>query len=116
MRITPDKIQHEQRLVWECDPSRFEYVRQRIERCGTRQRGVTLSSRGERVGYAILAPYAPRLRKGTWERRVFYVTDWDRSEDPTGPYDWSAPHEAVDPRTLEPGEVGRITRRAWAGA
>jgi hypothetical protein len=115
MRITPDNIEHEERLVWECDPSGFEYVRQRLEICGTRVKGVPFNGRGERIGYAILAPYAPRIRKGTWERRVFYVRPNDRSEHPrsAGPYDWTAPHEAVDPRTLSAGVVGEITSRAW---
>jgi hypothetical protein len=115
MRITPDNIEHEERLVWECDPSGFEYVRQRLEICGTRVKGVPFNGRGERIGYAILAPYAPRIRKGTWERRVFYVRPNDRSEHPrsAGPYDWTAPREAVDPRTLSAGVVGEITPRAW---
>ena len=115
MRITPDNIEHEERLVWECDPSGFEYVRQRLEICGTRVKGVPFNGRGERIGYAILADYAPRIRKGTWERRVFYVRPNDRSEHPrsAGPYDWTAPHEAVDPRTLSAGVVGEITPRAW---
>ncbi len=113
MRITPDNIEHEQRIVWECDPSGFEYVRQRLERAGTRVKPVPFNGRGERVGYSVLTVDAPRLRKGVWERRVFYVTDWDRSEEPSGPYDWTAPHEAVDPRSLAPGAVGRITSRVW---
>jgi PHP family Zn ribbon phosphoesterase len=115
MRITPDKIEHEERIVWEQDPSRFEYVRQRLERCGTRVKGVPFNGRGERVGYAVLAPHAPRIRKGVWERRVFYVRSNDRSEHPreAGPYEETAPYEAVDPRSLAPGAVGRITQRVW---
>jgi hypothetical protein len=116
MRITTDKIEHESRLVWEIEePESLPYVRQRLELAGTRQHGVALRSKGERIGYALLEDGAPGVegRKGTFRRRVFYLQSNDRAGLPGGPYETTAPHEAVDPRTLEPGQVGRITERAW---
>ncbi|WP_326598366.1 DUF6009 family protein [Streptomyces sp. NBC_01803] len=50
---------------------------------------------------------------GTFARRVFWVKDHDRSEQPNGLYKTSAPSEAVDPRTVEPGAWGQLTERAW---
>jgi hypothetical protein len=117
MRLDSEKIEHEARIVWEKPVGRFEYVRQRLAICGTRTKGVPFAGKGERVGYAILEPGAPRIRKGTWERRVFFVRSYDRSEYPRpqgGPYEETAPHEAVDPRTVGPGELGELTDRAWA--
>lgn len=119
MRITTDSIRLEERLVWEVeDVGALPYVRQRFELAGTRQSGVPLRSKGERIGYATLADYAPGVegRKGTFRRRVFYLQANDRAGLPGGPYETTAPSEAVDPQTLEARRVGRITPRAWGEA
>jgi len=115
MRIAPDTIQHETRICWEEAPGQYEYVRQRLETCGTRQRGVPLNGPGRRIGYAVLSEDAPGVpgRKGTFLRRVFFLKSYDRAEIESSPYEESAPWEAVDPSTIGPGEMGKLTGTAW---
>ncbi|MFI9190476.1 DUF6009 family protein [Streptomyces californicus] len=48
-------------------------------------------------------------------RRVFWVKEHDRSEQPDGAYSSGAPSEAVDPRTVAPRVCGELTERAWGG-
>ncbi|GHF56250.1 hypothetical protein GCM10010504_25520 [Streptomyces griseus] len=52
---------------------------------------------------------------GRFIRRVFWVKEYDRSEQPDGTYGTAAPSEAVDPRTVAPGVWGELTERAWGG-
>ncbi|MEU7609529.1 DUF6009 family protein [Micromonospora sp. NPDC049204] len=50
-------------------------------------------------------------------RRVFFVKPYDRgAAQDDGRYKHSAPADAVDPRTLAPGEPGFLTERAWGGS
>ncbi len=48
----------------------------------------------------------------TFKRRVFWIKEHDRSEQPDGVYKSDAPSEAVDPRTVTPGVWGGRTDRA----
>lgn len=100
------------RIEWERDPTDMAYVRVRSRPAGTRQRGVTHHV-GERVGYAVLRADAPSPEPGVFRRRVFYLKDHDRPNDPDGGYSTGAPAEAVDPLTVEPGVPGELTERAW---
>lgn len=111
-------VANEESIVWLENPERFDYVRQTVEYKATRQRGIGRRTwNGNRnqwaVGYATLRADAPSHDPGRFRRRVFWVTPWDRSEQPDGKYRTGAPGEAVDPRTVKPGKVGRMTRRAW---
>ncbi|WP_405706344.1 DUF6009 family protein [Streptomyces sp. NBC_00069] len=69
------------------------------------------------VGYALLKGDAPNNSDtpGTFSRRVFWVKEHDRSEQPAGTYSSGAPTEAVDPRTVTPRTPGELTERAWGG-
>ncbi|MFD3504642.1 DUF6009 family protein [Streptomyces sp. NPDC058678] len=59
------------------------------------------------MDYAVLRADAPSSDSpGQFIRRVFWVKEHDRSEQPDGTYKTSAPSEAVDPRTLSPGVWG----------
>ncbi|MFD3537221.1 DUF6009 family protein [Streptomyces sp. NPDC058664] len=70
----------------------------------TRQKPVGWNETGLRVGYSVLKPDAPSGdTTGRFVRRVFWVKDYDRSEQPDGTYKTSEPSEAVDPRTVAPG-------------
>ncbi|WP_093748889.1 DUF6009 family protein [Streptomyces sp. PAN_FS17] len=108
-------LEHEDGIVWTEDIERFDYVRQSVElSVSTRRRPVPWSGSGRRIGYAVLRLDAPSGDvPGKFIRRVFWVKDYDRSEQPNGTYERSAPSEAVDPRTVAPGVWGEITERAW---
>ncbi|WTC17131.1 DUF6009 family protein [Streptomyces cellulosae] len=108
-------LEYEDDIVWTEDIERFEYVRQSVElSAGTRRRPVPWRGTGRRVGYAVLCPDAPSGDvPGNFVRRVFWVKEYDRSEQPNGTYRHSAPSEAVDPRTVAPGVWGKLTERAW---
>ncbi|MER5909699.1 DUF6009 family protein [Streptomyces sp. NPDC001982] len=97
------------------DIESFDYVRQSVElSVSTRRRPVAWRGTGRRVGYAVLRADAPSGDvPGKFRRRVFWIKDYDRSEQPNGTYSQSAPSEAVDPRTVAPGVWGELTERAW---
>ncbi|WP_330345169.1 DUF6009 family protein [Streptomyces longwoodensis] len=108
-------LEHEEEIVWTEDIEKFDYVRQSVAHSvKTRQRPVPWSGNGRRVGYAVLRGNAPSgAVPGHFVRRVFWVKEHDRSEQPNGMYRRSAPAEAVDPRTVAPGVWGEVTERAW---
>lgn len=113
----PKLIAHETEIVWTEDIERFDYVREYLDQCaGTRRRPVRWDRRGRLVGYAVLAADAPNNgNPGYFNRRVFWVSEDDRSERPDGKYEVGAPAEAVDPRTVAPGVWGQMTERASGG-
>ncbi|MFI7630294.1 DUF6009 family protein [Microbispora rosea] len=113
----PSLIQHETDIVWTEDIDRFDYVREHLDQyAATRQRPVRWNNRGRRVGYSVLAADAPNSgSNGCFNRRVFWVSEDDRSERPDGIYQTGTPVEAVDPRTVSPGVWGEMTERAWGG-
>ncbi len=103
-------------IVWLEDPERFDYVRESRTYCGTRHRRPPKHAldAGRMVGYSTLAPNTRALAgaPGCFERRVFWVKHYDRSEDPDGVYRTGVPAEGVDPRTVRPNELGDLTERA----
>ncbi|MFD7403422.1 DUF6009 family protein [Streptomyces sp. NPDC059866] len=77
-------------------------------------RPISWNGPGRRVGYAVLRADAQSgAVPGKYVRRVFWVKEHDRSEQPDGLYKTSAPSGAVDPRTVAPGVWGELTERAW---
>lgn len=109
-------LEHEEQIVWTEDVGGFDYVRQTVTRLSTtRRKPVGWNGTGRRVGYSVLKSDAPSGDTGRFVRRVFWVKDYDRSEQPDGTYKTSAPSEAVDPRTVAPGVLGELTERAWGG-
>ncbi|MCC5031885.1 DUF6009 family protein [Streptomyces sp. WAC 00631] len=115
MGENPKALEHEDGIVWTEDVGAFDYVRQSVElSVSTRRKPVPWRGHGRRVGYAVLRPDAPSGDvPGKFVRRVFWVKEHDRSEQPNGMYKRSAPSEAVDPRTVAPGVWGELTERAW---
>lgn len=110
-------LRHESDIEWTEDITRLDYVREYIDAWAcTRRRPVPWRGPGRRVGYSLLTADAPNNgQPGFFTRRVFWVNDHDRSEQPEGIYRTGAPVEAVDPRTVRPGAHGEITERAWGG-
>ncbi|MEU6662286.1 DUF6009 family protein [Streptomyces sp. NPDC046821] len=108
-------LEHEDGIVWTEDAERMDYVRQSVDLFATtRRKPVAWNGSGRRVGYAVLNPDAPSGDEpGRFARRVFWVKNYDRSEQPKGTYRDHAPSEAVDPRTVAPGVWGELTERAW---
>jgi hypothetical protein len=113
----PDAIRDEVRIVWTEDVSALDYVRETLSvDAGTRRGPVPWRGHGRRVGYSVLRADAPSgIAPGKFSRRVFWIKDHDRSEQPNGIYQTAAPSEAIDPRTVSPGVWGEITERAWGG-
>ncbi|WP_223186575.1 DUF6009 family protein [Streptomyces sp. CBMA29] len=111
-------LAHEESIIWTEDVDDFDYVRQSVvTNAGTRRRPVSWTGTGRRVGYAVLRGDAPSGDvPGHFTRRVFWVKEHDRSEQPDGTYKTTAPAEAVDPRTVAPGVWGEQTDRAWDAA
>ncbi|MFD9688134.1 DUF6009 family protein [Kitasatospora sp. NPDC059088] len=115
MNRDPEAIQHEDEIVWDEDVSHFDYVREALDLFATTRRGpLRCPGPGRRVGYSVLEADAPSgeapLR---FARRIFWVKEHDRSEQPEGPYKTEAPAEGVDPRTIAPRVWGKLTDRAW---
>ncbi|WP_370672033.1 DUF6009 family protein [Streptomyces sp. BpilaLS-43] len=74
------------------------------------QRRTTAHTCGpSKVGCYVLKSDAPSGHE--FVRRAFWVKDYDRSEQPDGMYKTSAPREAVDPRTVRAGSMGRSSAR-----
>lgn len=109
------ELRHEDGIVWLEDIERFDYVREHVvTSAATRRRPIPWDGPGRRVGYSVLAAKAPNNgQPGMFTRRIFWVKDYDRSEDPGGIYKTGTPSEGVDPRTVQPGVPGQLTDRAW---
>ncbi|MFI7643525.1 DUF6009 family protein [Nonomuraea sp. NPDC049400] len=107
---------HEENLVWLEDIETLDYVRQSLERVHRRRGKPPYRRPGRLVGYAELLPDAKASRaSGSFIRRVFWLAPHDRDQQPDGFYAAAAPSEAVDPRTVAPGEVGDKTERSQGG-
>jgi len=106
----------EERIIWLADIEDLDYVRQTIF-LTHRRRGKPAGWRiGRLIGYAELRRDAPNDGTGyVFARRVFYLMAGDRDGEPAGTYRTTAPMEAVDPRTVQPGAPGELTERAWGG-
>lgn len=117
MTVKPEEIEHEDKIVWTEDVSSYDYVRETLVRSARNRRRPISPPAGRRVGYTVLTEDAPSNPNapGTFSRRVFWVKDHDRSEQPKGVYGEVAPSEAVDPRTVAPRTPGELTERAWGG-
>ncbi|RII13161.1 hypothetical protein DSC45_24425 [Streptomyces sp. YIM 130001] len=114
--IAKDELSHEAGIVWLEDIEALDYVRQSLDRLPTRRGRPAYHRAGRMVGYAVLGSQAKASRSsGTFRRRVFWLLPHDRDTAPEGLYAGSAPAEAVDPRTLSPGDKGRKTERSEGG-
>jgi len=109
-----DPLTREDEIVWVEDIEPLDYVRELVsEYFHFRQRPpAKWFSPGRLIGYSTLGRDA-RGRNGHFTRRLFWIADHDRSEQPNGVYRTGAPVEAVDPRTVKPKVHGRMTERAW---
>ncbi|NJP98907.1 hypothetical protein HCN51_57465 [Nonomuraea sp. FMUSA5-5] len=79
--------------------------------------GASIAKAGQRLFLSCYEAVALGATKPEWPprgflRRVFWVKPHDRSEDPGGIYAHDCPTEAVDPRTVAPGQEGYVTIRA----
>lgn len=99
-------ISGEDSIVWLEDPAGFPYVRETYLGASFRSRKPKFGLDGRMVGYATLRADVRGSVPGFFDRRVFWVKRYDRSEDPDGTYAVGAPAEAVDPLTVAPGVAG----------
>lgn len=106
-------IEDELEIVWLMDISKMDYVRQSMDMYCSRKNTKPKHVVGTLVGYAILKPETKTDENHDYHRRFFWLKDHDRYYQPEGVYKTGAPLEAVDPRTVAPGEAGELTERAW---
>jgi hypothetical protein len=106
-------IDDELEIVWLMDTSKMDYVRQSMDMYCSRKNTKPKHATGVLVGYAILKPETKTDENHNYHRRFFWLKDHDRYYQPEGVYKAGAPLEAVDPRTVAPGEAGELTERAW---
>ena len=112
------------RIKWVVPTARLDYVREAYLPTSPEPPEPPVPD-GRIIGYAVQEPPrrdAPARATAPRERRVFYLRSDDRYADlddplPAGdPYaPPGAPAEAVDPRTVAPGESGQLTKRVWHG-
>lgn len=109
-----DPLTYEDAIVWLEDIDPLDYVRELVSECfHFRQRKPAKGfSPGRLVGYSTLGKDAIG-RNRFFTRRLFWIADHDRSEQPDGVYRTGAPVEAVDPRSVRPCIRGTLTERAW---
>ncbi|MFF1699981.1 DUF6009 family protein [Streptomyces sp. NPDC058257] len=108
----------EAEVIWLEDTADMDYVRQALDKVGTRKGKPRYERDGRLIGYSNLTPGAPRSAdSGLFARRTFYLLPHDRPnrpDDPECPYRVGSPLEAVDPRTVEAGRAGSKTPRSQA--
>jgi hypothetical protein len=95
MRIEdPDTLRWEDEIIFVEDPAGLPYVREILGSAGTR-RGRPPFRDHRLIAYAALKPNSPCCVSRRFERRMWYVSDWD-------PYP-GGPCEAVEPTSLKAG-------------
>ncbi|MEU0949417.1 DUF6009 family protein [Streptomyces canus] len=109
-------LTHEVDVVWLEPLDAIDYVRQALDKTKRRNNRPPYARDGRMVGYASLDHTAePDPDSGLYRRRVFYLLPHDRDSMPDGVYREGAPGEAVDPRTISPGNPGLKTDRSQCG-
>jgi hypothetical protein len=108
MRDNQKYLASEVKHHWREDPATFRFVRVRLisDSPPVAPPPPAYGTGMRIVGYAILDP----TKRDTENRRIFFVRDGD-TDYPLN----TCPCEAVDPLTLAPGIVGKVTERAWGG-
>lgn len=105
----------EARIVWLEDISALDYVRETHLACPFRSHPPARGNfSGRIVGYAELSPNV-RAVNGFFNRRIFWLKEYDRDTDPHGVYENACPCEAVDPRTVQPNRAAERTERCCWG-
>ncbi|MEU9704497.1 DUF6009 family protein [Streptomyces sp. NPDC047981] len=115
--LTPGDLTHEDKVVWLEDPEDLDYVRQALDKTPRRRGKPRYHRDGRMIGFTELSDTAEAdPDSGLQKRRVFYLLPHDRDAEPNGLYREGAPGEAVDPRTIQPRQVGKKTARSQRGS
>ncbi|MEU1569089.1 DUF6009 family protein [Streptomyces mirabilis] len=113
-RLQSHQLTDEIDIVWLIPVDELDYVREGFDITKRRTGRPAYHGHGRLVGYANLRPDAvPTRDSGRYNRRTFWLLSHDRGEAPDTEYRTHAPLEAVDPRTVGPGQPGYLTERAW---
>ncbi|MFE6272218.1 DUF6009 family protein [Streptomyces goshikiensis] len=113
-RLRAGQLTAETEIIWLVPTDGLDYVREHLDITKRRSGKPPYHGLGRLVGYANLDPATTATRdSGRYDRRTFWLLPTDRSESDDSPYATYAPLEAVDPRTVAPGQPGRLTERAW---
>ena len=114
MILSSERLVGESEIVWIEDPEHHPYVRTEFRPTSTRDEAPGLKTGGSgmrMVGYAVLSQDAERGFGRLFSRRIFWVDEDDRVNEPNGRYSVSPPRGAVDPLTINPGKLGCETDR-----
>lgn len=111
-----DSVADEEDIVWTKDVRKFDYVRETFSSEHYRQKAprAELGSSGTQFGYATLRKFRESVQHSPYNRRVFWLKDYDRGmpgESTNGYQDSGAPIEAVDPRKILPGIPSQYAER-----
>lgn len=110
-------LRFESNIVWLRNINNVPYVREHFNQCCSRRKGKLKYGDHEVVGYAELENDAPNTgTNGCFARRVFWLAEHDRVNQPNGTYQTGCPSEAVDPLTIAPKVLGQSTPRACGEA
>ena len=103
-----DPLAYEKSIVWIRDISQLPGVYVKTVRSARSRRGpIYLGTNAHVIGYSKRTPNAPRDRTSMgYVRRVFYVLDGEESRAAQGT------HALIDPRTVFPGEAGKVVSTA----
>lgn len=90
------------------------YVREFLNYSCRKRKGKIEYKSWEIVGYAELEKNADiNIMNGLYIRRCFWLKEYDRANQPDGIYRVGCPVEAIDPLTVNPKVIGKMTDRAW---
>lgn len=105
-----EALDGEEHFQWLVRPELNRYVRVGLTLCRWRQTPINpRESYGRLVGWSVLRNDADAILDGGFVRRIFWVAAHD-------PYPFPGqPIESVDPYSLLPGHIGRVTPRSWGG-
>jgi hypothetical protein len=106
-------LRYERRIVWQEAIDDLDYVRIAFVPHRNRKGPIRSPRNGRLIGYAEHHDAAPGSHH---MRRIFWLKPCDRDSDPSGPYTVHYPEEAVDPRTVQHGVIGRRTDRVRGAA
>lgn len=89
-------------IVWLDDPLKYTYLRETYVITKRPKKFNENCVNGKLIGYAVHRPKG--RRSVSYDRRCWYVTEWDRDLCPNGNYANCAPCEAVLPSSIEVGK------------
>ena len=101
MNVNP----RETEVIWLMPIENMEYVRESSWLAPTKTKPPRSRLPGVTVGYTALSHREAGGASRSFNRRRFYLKDYDRHFQPEGEYETDQPCEAVSPMDVRPGEI-----------